>query len=79
MATPLELEALIRAALPCEYLAVEGDGRHFQATVVSSAFFGKSMVQQHQMVYGALGELMCEEVHALSILSYTPEQWSKNP
>ena len=45
------------------------------AVVVSATFQGKSLVEQHQLVYGALGERMREEVHALSMQTLTPEQW----
>jgi acid stress-induced BolA-like protein IbaG/YrbA len=55
------------------------DGTHFEAVLVSSAFLGKSRVQQHQLVYAALGDRMREEIHALSMQTYTPEQWAKQP
>ena len=53
----------------------EGDGVHFQARVMSPVFIGKTRVQQHQLVYGALGELMREDIHALALRTYTPEHW----
>jgi stress-induced morphogen len=65
-----EIEALIKAALPDAKITVEdlaGDGDHYAATVVSPAFAGKSKVQQHQMVYGALGGRMGGELHALAL------------
>jgi len=66
--------------LACEYIKVMGDdGTHFEAVLVSSAFLGKSRVQQHQLVYAALGDRMREEIHALSMQTYTPEQWAKQP
>jgi acid stress-induced BolA-like protein IbaG/YrbA len=52
------------------------DGTHFEAVIVSAAFVGKGMVQQHQMVYAALGDRMRAEIHALSMKTYTPEQWA---
>ena len=52
---------------------VVGDGQHFEALIVGSAFRGKSRVQRHQLVYAALGERMREEVHALSMQTLTPE------
>jgi len=55
---------------------VTGDGQHFQAVIVSEAFRGKSRVQQHQLVYRALGERMREEIHALSMQTLTPENWA---
>jgi acid stress-induced BolA-like protein IbaG/YrbA len=54
---------------------VQGDGQHFEAVIVSAEFSGKNMVQQHQLVYRALGDRMREEIHALSMKTLTPEQW----
>ena len=77
MATPEDVKGLIEQGLDCEYVRVEGDGRHFDAVIVSPAFQGKGMVQQHQLVYGVLGDRMHEEIHALTMKTFTPEQWSK--
>jgi acid stress-induced BolA-like protein IbaG/YrbA len=61
---------------PCEHVEVRGDdGQHFEAIVVSAAFIGKNMVQQHQLVYQALGDRMRSEIHALSMRTFTPEAW----
>ena len=61
---------------PCEHIEVRGDdGQHFEAVVVSAAFIGKNMVQQHQLVYQALGDKMRSEIHALSMRTFTPEAW----
>jgi acid stress-induced BolA-like protein IbaG/YrbA len=58
---------------------VEGDdGFHFSAIIVSAEFRGKNMVQQHQLVYRALGDRMKQEIHALSIKTLTPEQWAES-
>jgi acid stress-induced BolA-like protein IbaG/YrbA len=73
--TPDDVRRYIAEGLACEQLQVEGDGRHFDALVVSSAFEGKSRVQRHQLVYAALGSRMREEVHALSIKALTPAEW----
>ena len=51
---------------------------HFQVLIISPAFEGKTMVEQHQMVYKALGDLMKEAIHALALKTYTPEQWKKS-
>jgi acid stress-induced BolA-like protein IbaG/YrbA len=75
MVTPDSIKQGIAAGVACEHLEVVGDGQHFQALVVSSAFAGKSRVQRHQLVYGALGERMREEIHALSMRTLTPEEW----
>ena len=61
----------------CEVF-VDGDGRHFQVIVVSDAFSGKNMVQQHQLVYQTLGDKVGgDELHALSIRTYTNEEWQR--
>ena len=71
-----EVRAFIAAGLACEHLEVIGDGHHFEAVIVSDAFRGKNRVQQHQLVYKALGERMRQEIHALSMKTFTPEQWA---
>ena len=65
-----QIEQLIREALPDAKVEIQdlaGDGDHYSATVVSSAFRGKSRVQQHQMVYSALKGRMGGELHALKL------------
>jgi acid stress-induced BolA-like protein IbaG/YrbA len=75
--TAQQLEAYITQHLSCEYIQALGDdGTHFEAVIVSAAFIGKNMVQQHQLVYAALGDRMRAEIHALSMKTYTPEQWN---
>ena len=59
------------------YLSVDGDGRHFDAVVVSEEFAGRSRVQRHQRVYQTMGNRMREEIHALSIRTYTPQEWEE--
>jgi BolA protein len=49
-------------------------GGHFDVTIVSEQFAGKSLIERHRLVYGALGEAMNKEIHALSIKAYTPEE-----
>ncbi len=61
--------------LDCIFLSVDGDGRHFQAVIVSQDFLNKSRVHRHKLVYDALGDSMDQEVHALSIKTYTSEEW----
>ena len=75
MVSPESIKSGIEAGLACERVEVSGDGQHFQALVVSSAFEGKSRVQRHQLVYGALGDRMREEIHALSMRTLTPDEW----
>ena len=76
MVAPEQIEQFIKSGLECEHVEVAGDGHHFEAVIVSVAFRGKSRVQQHQLVYGALGERMREEIHALSMKTLTPEDWA---
>jgi acid stress-induced BolA-like protein IbaG/YrbA len=73
--TPQEVQDFIAAGLPCSHLEVEGDGRHFFATIVSSEFEGLSRVRRHQRVYAALGERMKEQIHALSMKTLTPTEY----
>ena len=68
---------MIAAGLACEYLELEGDGRHWYATVVSAEFEGKRAIQRHQKVYATLGNKMQnDEVHALSMKTFTPAEWA---
>ena len=72
-----DIKGYIMQGLPCEYVVVRGnDGQHFEAIIVSAHFAGKSKVQQHQMVYRALGARMQSEIHALSMRTFTPEAWA---
>jgi acid stress-induced BolA-like protein IbaG/YrbA len=75
--TPEDVKQYIAAGLACEHLAVEGDGQHFFATIVSDAFDGKRPIQRHQLVYAALGDRMKAEIHALSMKTLTPAEWLK--
>ena len=70
-----EIEALIRAALPDAEVTITdlaGDGDHYSAHVVSTAFAGRNRVQRHKMVYAALGERMGNELHALQVTTDIP-------
>jgi len=73
---PASIEQSIRAGLDCTHLEVSGDGAHFEAVIVSPAFAGLPRVRQHQLVYAALGERMRVEIHALSMKTYSPEEWA---
>lgn len=79
MVRPEDVKSYIEGGLPCDVLEVRGDGHHFEALIVSPEFSGKNMVQQHQLVYRALGERMREEIHALSMRTFSPEDWAKQP
>jgi stress-induced morphogen len=72
---PQEIERLIVAALPDARVTIQdlaGDGDHYAATIESEAFRGKSRIQQHQMVYAALGGRMGGELHALALTTRPP-------
>ncbi|HZV97772.1 MAG TPA: BolA/IbaG family iron-sulfur metabolism protein [Methylophilaceae bacterium] len=78
MLTAEEVKIYIMQGLACDFVQVQGnDGQHFEAIVVSPLFTGKNMVQQHQLVYQALGDRMRQEIHALSMRTFTPEAWAK--
>ena len=81
MTNAADIERLIQQGLPDAQVEVHGDdGVHFEAVIVSAAFAGKSPVQQHQMVYRALGASMQDSViHALSFKTLTPEQAAATP
>ncbi|GBU09447.1 BolA family transcriptional regulator [Gammaproteobacteria bacterium] len=77
--TKQEIQALISANLDCTHIEVEGDdGQHFDAVIVSPKFEGVSMLNQHKMIYAILGDkIKNNEVHALSLKTYSPAQWAK--
>jgi acid stress-induced BolA-like protein IbaG/YrbA len=78
MLDPKLIETWIAADLPCEHLAVAGDGQHFEALIVSGEFAGMSPVKRQQRVYQAIrAQLDSGELHALSMKTLTPEEWSK--
>ena len=81
MMSPDEIKSTLEKALPGATVEVQdytGGGNHFQVLVVSASFEGKGLVDQHQMVYGALREsLGNERIHALALKTYTPEQWQR--
>ena len=80
MISPDRVEAMIKAQMPDAQVVVQdltGGGDHYQVTVVSSLFEGKGLVQQHQLVYGAVREAMSTEaIHALALKTYTPQSWA---
>ena len=71
-----DIQRIIQRGLPDARVEVRGDdGVHFEAVIVSAAFAGKSPVQQHQLVYRALGASMRDDIiHALALRTLTPEQ-----
>jgi acid stress-induced BolA-like protein IbaG/YrbA len=76
--TAEELQALIAAGLPCDHIEVTGDGRHWSAVIVSSAFDGLRLIARHKKVYDTLGaRIKTDEVHALSMKTHTPAEWAQ--
>ena len=70
-----EIKQLIKKGLTGSEVILDGDGTHFQTTVVNDQFYGMSMLQRHQMVYKTLGDKIGREIHALSIQALTREEW----
>lgn len=87
MSRVTEIDQKLRAALQPTRLEIEDEshkhaghagalsgGGHFNVTIVSAAFTGKSLLQRHRLIYDALGETMRREIHALSIQALTPDE-----
>ena len=75
MLEPKLIEQWIAQGLPCEHVQVEGDGHHFEAVIVSSAFVGLSRVARHQKINALLKDRFDSgELHALSMRTLTPEE-----
>jgi len=72
-----EIKLLIENAILGAEVTVQGEGDHFEATVVSEQFRDINLVKQHQMVYQALGDRFQNDLHALALHTYTPEQWAR--
>ena len=73
MVTAEDIKGWIEQNLDESEVEISGDGRHFDAVIVCAGFAGKTRIQQHQMVYAALGDRMKDEIHALSMRTMTPE------
>ncbi|HEX5514685.1 MAG TPA: BolA family protein [Gammaproteobacteria bacterium] len=77
MMDPQQIKNWIEAGLPGATIEVDGDGHHFQALIVSSAFEGKSLIERQRMVKALLREQFDSgALHALSMRTLTPEQWA---
>ena len=80
MVTADQIVSMIQAEMSDAEVRVNdltGGGDHFEVTVVSTEFAGRSLVQQHQLVYKAVQTaLSSEAIHALALKTYTPETWS---
>lgn len=81
MMTLEEIKSTLEKALPGSQVEVRdltGGGDHFQVWVVSASFEGKGLLDQHQMVYGALkGAIGSDKIHAFALKTFTPEQWER--
>lgn len=74
---PKDIRVMIETGMPGSSVEVDGDGTHFEAVIVSTEFQGKTLLERHKLVYQVLGEAMKERIHALSLKTYTPEQWER--
>jgi acid stress-induced BolA-like protein IbaG/YrbA len=81
MITPDEIKSTLANALPVSLVETQdltGGGDHWQVILVSSAFEGKGLIEQHRMVNDALKEALADQrIHALSLKTYSPAQWEK--
>ncbi len=74
---PQLLEIIDNSAAHAGHAGARSGGGHYHVTLVASAFEGKSMVQRHQLVYQALGDLMKQQIHALGINALSPTEETK--
>ena len=81
MINPDEIRSTLEKTLPGSTINIQdltGGGDHYQLLVISSSFEGKGLVEQHQIVYGALKEALgSERIHALALKTLTPKQWEQ--
>jgi acid stress-induced BolA-like protein IbaG/YrbA len=74
---PQQVAQIIEAGLPgAKALIKSGDNVHFEAVVIAAAFAGKRSVQRHQLVYATLGSAVGNEIHALALQVFTPEEFA---
>ena len=77
MVTPESIKKDIALGMQTSYLTVIGDGQHFEAVIVSEEFAGLSRIQRQQRVNKALGERITGDIHALSMKTFTPQEWQE--
>ena len=77
MVTPESIQKNIEQGMTTSYLKVVGDGQHFDAVIVSEEFAGLSRIQRQQRVNKTLGDRMTTDIHALSMKTYTPQEWQE--
>jgi acid stress-induced BolA-like protein IbaG/YrbA len=75
---PQQVAEIIEAALSGSHAMVSSeDNVHFEAIVVAPAFAGKKAIQRHQMVYSTLGAAVGNEIHALALQVFTPDEYAR--
>ena len=75
---PEDIEKLIQQGLPgADIRVVSDDNTHYSALIVAEAFGGKRTLARHQLVYECLGDLMGADIHALSMRTYTPDEFKR--
>jgi BolA family transcriptional regulator, general stress-responsive regulator len=72
--SPQLLELIDHSAAHAGHAGAKSGGGHYHVTIASEAFAGKSLVQRHQMIYKALGDMMKQEIHALGINALSPSE-----
>ena len=77
MVTPESIKQDIEKGMATGYLTVVGDGQHFEAVIVSDEFAGLSRIQRQQRVNKTLGVRMTTDIHALSMKTFTPQEWQE--
>jgi stress-induced morphogen len=80
MIEPAVIESKLKAAFPDGHIRIvdlTGTRDHYEAVVVSSAFEGRGLIEQHRLVYGALGDAVGTSIHALALKTYTPAAWAR--
>lgn len=71
---PLQLEIVDESARHAGHAGAQAGGGHYQLLIVSDAFAGKNQVVRHRLIYSALGDMMKQEIHALSIQALSPNE-----
>ena len=78
--SPSDIGQLIEAGFEAaEVEVMSDDNTHFEAIVIAQEFAGKRSLARHQLIYKTLGSLMGNEIHALSIQAFTPDEWQQQP
>lgn len=72
--SPTQLDIIDDSHKHAGHEGAKSGGGHFNVLIVSNAFEGKSLLERHRMVYGAMGDAMKSEIHALSIKAHTPQE-----